>query len=127
MTTQKQYQANKLAGMCGTCGIRPPITGRVKCETCTIAKLRSDQASRDKVLTELGGICVCCGEDWLPYLEIDHIHSNGSVQLKELNFRAITCIRQLLIVIEAGYELQLLCANCHQAKTSGRGCKHVEL
>lgn len=66
----------------------------------------------------LGGRCVVCDEIDPRVLELDHIHTNGKqhrADVGKLNLEkwAIDNPEQ------AQEQLQLLCANCHKAKTYG--------
>lgn len=60
MTTAEQYAARVAAGVCVSCGIRPPARNGVRrCEKCTAACTASNRAraARNRKL----GTCVQCG------------------------------------------------------------------
>lgn len=60
-----------------------------------------------------GAFCQCCGEDYLPFLTLDHRHGDG---YKE-HLRGTSLYRKLK---REGWprkkDFQCLCANCNQAK-----------
>lgn len=127
--------ANEEQGLC-PCGLRQPREGRVKCEICAErakqgylknpvpAKERAKALyarRRTKVLEAYGGKCICCGESFQPFLCLDHINGEGHQHQQKVgkgtNFYAW--------VIKNGYPqnlLQILCANCNQAKGTKAVC-----
>lgn len=60
-----------------------------------------------------GGKCVCCGEDELDFLVIDHINDNGAEHRKEVNLRVIY---RWLWKNNLPEGFQVLCANCNLSK-----------
>lgn len=86
--------------------------------------LRNRQRARREVLNILGDLCVCCGEDNLAVLEIDHVHNDGAEE-RTKSLRDITMFAKGLRTGELDKDrYQLLCANCHTAKTHGIICIH---
>lgn len=70
-----------------------------------------------------GGKCVCCGESKHEYLELDHINNNGAEERRNSGIRGIgyyRYLRRLGYPKDAG--LQVLCGNCHNAKTKEMEC-----
>ena len=76
----------------------------------------------------LGDICACCGEKDKMYLEIDHVHNDGSVHRKViykngfrkngLNMSHSNLKKHLK---ENPGSLQILCCNCNKAKHKNGG------
>jgi hypothetical protein len=69
--------------------------------------------SRVKAITAYGGECVCCGETRLMFLQLDHIHNDGKAHREQVS----DTTRDLE---KRGWPedvVQVLCANCHAAKT----------
>ena len=81
-----------------------------------------------EVFSAYGNRCACCREDWIPYLELDHIYGDGAQHRYELtgNIRMAGGAQTYLAIKRAGFPnwVQLLCANCHRAKTRRELCKH---
>lgn len=75
---------------------------------------------RQEAITAYGGVCVCCGEDYYPYLELDHTNGGGKKERQEIG--AATTFYRYLKRNNWPTHMQVLCANCHRAKTSGRPC-----
>lgn len=81
---------------------------------------------RAQVFAAYGAMCVCCGEDELTFLSIDHINGDGA---------AIRAVRQhsgasLYHWLKAnGFPagFQTLCFNCNFAKKQAGECPHRKL
>ena len=127
--SKNRYEARKKAGLC-MCG-KEPTEGKKSCLACLerdrkrttvkIAELRSEAISK------YGGKCMCCAdgpceEDWLPYLHLDHIDGGGTAHRREL--RGSKKFYSWLKRNKYPPILQVLCANCHQAKSRGVACRH---
>lgn len=70
---------------------------------------------REKALAILGNSCVCCGEDFIDYLEIDHVVGNGKQHRTALH--GTQGVYRWLISNPTTDLLQILCGNCHLYKT----------
>lgn len=82
---------------------------------------------RAKILSILGSKCVCCGEDDSDYLEVDHVNEDGAQERAKDrtlfdSFGIYARIKKLLVPTDV---YQLLCCNCHGAKSRGLICKHI--
>ena len=83
---------------------------------------------RFAVIKAYGGKCMCCGETHYQFLQIDHMHGNGNTHRRKvfgsvkagIGFRFYRWLRRQHW--PKGY--QLLCANCHAAKSYFGGCPH---
>lgn len=108
------------------------------CELCTAADnayrrklylrikeqylLRQRLESRNvrlEVLAAYGGVCACCGEDYEPFLAIDHIGGDGASNRKREQGKVLH--RRLRREgWPEGY--QVLCMNCNWRKGTGAAC-----
>lgn len=79
------------------------------------------QKLKQMVFEHYGKKCVCCGEAHFPYLQLDHINNDGFIHRKNLGSQ-----NYWLNIIKSDYPntLQILCANCHYAKTQKLPCSH---
>jgi hypothetical protein len=80
--------------------------------------------ARDKkiVFEHYGNKCVCCGEDNIKFLTIDHIDGGGHIHRQKVGSRVYSSI------ITDGFPLnyQILCYNCNCAKGIYGICPHQE-
>ncbi len=85
------------------------------CKEC----YRNRHASmKDEILEILGGRCICCRTQYRVYLQVDHINGGGS-KARRAGENWHTLVKQ----VRANPELfQVLCANCHTAKTWNNPC-----
>lgn len=74
---------------------------------------------RRQVIEAYGGACACCGETTIEFLELDHVHNNGKAARK---LYGCAYRRAQLVGYPGCY--QILCANCHAAKTRYGRCPH---
>lgn len=124
-TSQKQKD-NRSPGTCRQCLTRPVMPTKQSCEKC--AKRGANKSRehyrkvRETVLELYGSCCVCCGEHNIKYLQLDHINNDGNVERRSLppSIRGGRFYK-LVLSQEKRNDLQLLCANCHNAKRYG-GC-----
>jgi hypothetical protein len=75
---------------------------------------------RAKLIAEMGGKCICCGETTFEFLQFDHVNDDGAEHRRQLG-RAnlnVSDIRRRLA------DFQLLCANCNFAKGTWGVCSH---
>jgi hypothetical protein len=75
-------------------------------------------------LRHIGGAsCVCCGEDSLPFLTVDHKHRDGGLHRKQLKLVGTTLYQWILEQRDVT-GLRVLCMNCNFATRYGRPCPH---
>lgn len=76
---------------------------------------------RLQVLEKYGEKCVCCGENEVKFLEIDHINNDGAEHRRKMGSSMI-----VQWLIKRGYPkgFQLLCSNCNMAKGRYGKCPH---
>lgn len=69
--------------------------------------------------------CVCCGEDTLLFLTVDHINNNGSAERKKFtggghhNYRYI-----IKNNFPPGYQILCFNCNCGRSRTKNKICPH---
>lgn len=126
LISQRQKR-NRPTGACNQCCIRPALPNRASCSACTerarAKSLETYRKYRVDVLELYGGSCRCCGNRNMKYLQLDHVNNDGG---KERKILPVACRggRFFQYVLKLGYkrkDLQVLCANCHNAKRYG-GC-----
>lgn len=80
---------------------------------------------RLKLIEAYGGHCVCCGETEPKFLELDHIDGGGGDHRREIGAGAEALYRWC---VRNGFPatLQILCANCHNAKSFWGTCPHQD-
>jgi hypothetical protein len=79
---------------------------------------------RRATISAYGGMCACCGEKEYDFLELDHIDDDGKDHRKRVGGSNLAVYWDLA---KRGYPegiVQVLCANCHLAKTKGIVCPH---
>ena len=74
---------------------------------------------KEQAFKHYGGKCKCCGEDFPPFLALDHINGDGAKQRGNSgggNF--------YVRVVKDGFptDLQILCHNCNIAKGTKISC-----
>lgn len=76
---------------------------------------------RTEVIKHYGGKCICCGEDRIPFLALDHIEGNGNKHRKLIKTTAMTYWAR-----KNNYPpiFQVLCHNCNMAKHYQGICPH---
>ena len=101
---RQMRKARRDAGLCVRCGSH---SESYTCATCTsrMRRYQSDHYHRQpkerhidrqqkvneykrkqrvEALDMYGGYCVCCGEDWKPYLQFDHVNDDGYIEIVPL-------------------------------------------
>jgi hypothetical protein len=78
---------------------------------------------RKEVFSMYGGCCVCCGEDNIGFLNIDHKNNDGAKRRKEGEWKGVALYRQIK---RNGFpeDMQILCFNCNIAKHTYGKCPH---
>lgn len=78
------------------------------------------------IIDYYGGNCVCCGEDTIEFLTVDHINGGGTKHRKRLGGGARLYRWIVKNKFPPGY--QTLCMNCNLGKHLGNGtCPHKKL
>ncbi len=116
--------------LCVQCGNKPPKSGLKNCEDCLSVKSKYGRQYKHEAkiaaFNAYGGCrCVCCGEESVVFLTIDHIKGGGNKHRREvLGGKGGFVMYQWLKLnnYPAGY--RVLCFNCNFAEAHG-GCPHV--
>ncbi|SRR5258706_9542983 len=122
---------------CKRCGIDLNNTNKVSyqkgkskrayCKDCfKIIEHDKRNAIKKLVMDYFGGCCVCCGEDSLEFLTLDHINNDGAEHRKQFkdSFGDKLYSNLLRNNFTSKYELQILCWNCNLAKQNYGECPH---
>ncbi len=119
---QRQRDAFISQGLCAYCR-KPSTTGKSRCESCSSRKKTNLYHLRLKTIEAYGGACRCCGEDYEVFLEFDHVNNDGKEHRALIGSGGWNLYKWLE---RNGYPdmIQLLCSNCHQAKTKNQDCRH---
>lgn len=84
------------------------------------------QRIRDKCFDHYGHVCACCGETNEVFLEFDHIENNGNELRRQLTGKPYGTSDLLKWLVRNDFpedhKIQVLCANCHTAKTKLGSC-----
>jgi hypothetical protein len=120
-------------GLCFVCGLRPqasPGTKYGKCQECLVKNRPKTNSltkeyyvkCRHLALEHYGAKCICCGETEEKFLHLDHKDNDG----KEHRIQIKGVLSQWLVTnnFPTDYEIQILCANCHNAKSFYGSCPH---
>ena len=88
-------------------------------------RLRSSRETtrrlRETVLSKYGGHCTCCDEAELAFLQVDHVNDDGTAERRGYTGQKFY---RMLRDGPLREDLQVLCANCNQAKRRDGGCPH---
>jgi len=104
---------------------REPVPKKPRQVKERAAKPNYYQKRRTELIARYGGACVCCGEDYAPYLELDHVDGGGLADRRR--FKTDYAYYNWLYRAPRLLEIQVLCANCHAAKTKRKPCRHREM
>ncbi len=79
---------------------------------------------RAEMIEAYGPACACCGETWNPFLQLDHPNDDGAERRRAVGGqdRVQSEWRKLKREGFPPGVLQVLCANCHNAKTRKSPC-----
>lgn len=74
---------------------------------------------RNEIMDLLEGRCVCCHTSHRIFLQIDHVNGGGRKERIATGSNNRTILKKIK---DGSKEYQLLCANCHAAKTVQLNC-----
>lgn len=100
------------------------------CNECGNANGRNYKRSlKLEVIAEYGGKCVCCSENQVEFLTIDHINGGGAQHRRKISKTPKGASPDTLYrwLKKNGFpkdNFQLLCFNCNCAKSSSGQCPH---
>jgi len=78
---------------------------------------------RSEIIKEYGGSCVCCGEEQVEFLSVDHINGGGTKHRKTLG-GGTAFFKWLRDNNYPKNEYRLLCMNCNWARGRYGYCPH---
>ena len=82
---------------------------------------------RTEMIEAYGGQCKCCGESEATFLELDHIHSDGSAHRRKIGRGSHNTYRWAKKHGWPKDVFRLLCANCNQGRQRNGGvCPHEQ-
>lgn len=121
----EKWRTKKLIdGLCSRCGKYPIIPGLKQCEECSIKRAKIDLSIKLQILKAYGNKCICCGENEIDFLAIDHINNDGYKNRRKGRTGGISFYRQV-IKNNFPHDLQILCHNCNWSKHVNNGkCIH---
>ena len=106
------------AGLCTECGgAKGEGSGKNVCALCLSQQRAKRAEEKLTVLAAYGRMCVCCGEDEVDFLQVDHIDGGGHAHRQKIG-RDI-CSWLIANKFPAGF--QILCANCNTGKRLNSG------
>ena len=78
---------------------------------------------KKEVLAHYGGQCACCSENTYEFLTMDHMNNDGAAHRRADKLARWNIYRWLK---QNGFpkDFQILCANCHLAKSFFGACPH---
>lgn len=115
-------------GLCRYCCKLPRVETKSMCEICLPKhkekERRRYQEIRAKCIVAYGGKCRCiyCHQTNEKYLQLDHINNDGAAHRRQIALDRGGSMYMWAFRNNFPNNLQLLCANCHQAKTIANGC-----
>ena len=88
-------------------------------ERATAIVLKHIRKMKDLAFRAYGDACICCGESERAFLTFDHVNGGGHKHRQQIGTAIYSWMKK------TGYPptIQILCANCHLAKTYG-SCPH---
>lgn len=128
---QEKFKKEAIAaGLCRYCAVRPRTEGKSMCSECLEKHSERQKALyaswRSQCIQAYGGRCACCKVDVEKYLQLDHVESDGAAHRKEISFGRGGSMYKWAVKNNFPNRLQLLCANCHNAKTTNGGCSEED-
>lgn len=120
-------EKSRAKGKCRYCLTEGRLPGKAACKNCleknNARSLCGHAKHRSLCLESYGGKCICCGCNNPKYLQLDHKNGGGDKHRKELTGGGRGgAIYGWAVRNDFPNILQLMCANCHQAKTHYGGC-----
>ncbi len=90
-----------------------------------LASQKYRQKLKSLVINKYGGKCVCCGEEELEFLSIDHINQNGAEHRRSLSRGGGDVYRSIRDEGFIENEYRVMCFNCNWSAYRGNGtCIH---
>ena len=115
----RRKRRNMEAGICQRCS-RPAVPGNTFCATHLQHISRHGYKQLWQALTILGGKCVVCNQTDYMYLVLDHVENDGAEDRRN-GFTSAKMVRGIIDGTYPTERIQILCANCHNAKHRNGG------
>lgn len=97
------------------------------CKPCHNARVAGYyNAKKILVFEHYGAVCVCCGENTLEFLSIDHVDNDGNKE-RHPNGGRVSGKHLYPKIVKSGFpdSYQVLCMNCNFGKHANNGvCPH---
>lgn len=116
MRDRARARKDKYPNRCSRCRARDPEPPSAYCSPCQEASKIASSKYRNRIKHEVFkeyGPCVCCGNDNIRVLTLDHINGGGNNHLKEIEMPLVRWAHKN----GCPDILQSLCASCHHIKT----------
>lgn len=117
-------------GLCSHCRKELSRDGKKLCIACAENGVIQAQYNKSIMLKEYGSICICCGEEDIRSLTIDHINNDDMDERRAVDggrnksFSIYNHLKKLGWPKD-GY--QILCYNCNMGKANNKGtCPHKD-
>lgn len=107
--------------LCNRCG-KAEITRGLSCDACYDKTGDAYLRLKLKVLDGYGGACVCCGDDFIWRLTVDHVDGDGKKHRAEVGVGAP--FYRWIIKNNFPSNLQVLCFSCNSCKYLNVICPH---
>ena len=101
--------------LCNRCR-KPNTNGNKNCGLCLKSLLIGFKFIKEIVIKKYGGSCICCSENIICFLAIDHIDGGGNKHIK-----SVGKLYNWLVRKDFPPGFQTLCFNCNTGKQKNKG------
>lgn len=116
----------KAEGICPQCRTNPVYSNRARCLGCLRKQSGRSKRLRVRAIEFLGARCVCCGEENLGFLTLDHINNDGYKDRSPIQRGRNISTLARAILARKRTDIQVLCFNCNCGRASNNGvCPHM--
>jgi hypothetical protein len=122
---KRQYHKLKKAGVCTSCRVNPAERGAL-CSGCSLTERQRSVRVKHEVMQKYGGRCVCCGEDRVAFLSIDHANNDGTAKRKTGEHSGGGHFYKRLRQAPVDPTLQVMCYNCNFGRRVTGVCPHQD-
>lgn len=85
-----------------------------------------NRETKQQIMAHYGGACICCSETTIEFLTLDHVNNDGQQDRRSAKVgRGGYRHYKKLLQEPRREDLQILCVNCHHAKTITGSCPHA--
>jgi hypothetical protein len=122
---RERRRKHKVDVFCRSCGQRSDtrnITGF--CYRTDACRRAARLGVKRLTLDAYGGVCACCGEDFLLFLTLDHVNGDGAAHRKDSPWAVGTNLYRELhkLGFPDKERYQVLCHNCNMGKRQSDTC-----